>query len=269
MNAAGRTCLQILMLALAFMLAWLPGRAEKASGDYQFDLPAEAVIWDISGDYAWDTNDLSTRFTLNVDSAGRISGQGVSVLDDGVNQLQADVTYRGTIRSAGGITRVTMLSNIHGTGLVSNNIVSFIGTVRKNLEIDPLTGEMIGSANGKIVVTMPQVGTESEIIPLSEEIIALPANRDGGAQLALDIVPLANRYSGAATLQLAGGRTFPLALMGSYTTNTGVSSLSLKGGTNAPGVNFRLTATVTNSQLAIRSLTGRVLGQNVAWSPLR
>ena len=118
--------------------------AAMPAGDYDVDFNGPIQLWDISGTYSENIEDVAADYTMNVDSRGRITGTGVGSYDDGIDSFNAAITLGGNITSAGTVTRVRLKMRLEGPAHVSGLDGFIVANFNYNLEIDPFTEVMVG-----------------------------------------------------------------------------------------------------------------------------
>jgi hypothetical protein len=240
--------------------------AEIPVGAHDFDV-ADIPVWDIAGTYDEEVEGLSTTYTITSDAGGKFTAVGSAVQDDAESHVEATFTFTGAMKSAGPLTRVTANWKMNGTVEVDGIVGTFTATIKQNLEIDPIDLQMIGTASGKIKITVPGEGSESLKLDPDTATIDLPDGMNGGWALSLDIANLENKHSGTGTVQLSNGDTYPLGLTGTYSAKTDLSKLTLKGtGLNA-ALSLKLATSSAAGQMTIQTLKGKLLGQSVISGP--
>ena len=255
----------LVAFAGAFCIAASPMcYAEIASGTYTKEFNGELNLWDISGSYTENLEDISLSYTLNMDPSGKFTGSGSFYYDVGWSgYLSGSFTVSGSVKSAGNVTRVSLLMNIGGDGNIEGYDATFTASVKEQLEIDTGTRQMLGSASGKLTVTVPGFGKKSASIPRSVASATLPAQADGNWSLTLDIVPSGTKYAGTATVDLSNGKSFDLTLSGNYSAKKDVSKLVLKGLDRTVPISLSLKALCSSTDMSVQSLKGKGLGQKL------
>lgn len=239
--------------------------AEIASGTYTKEFNGDLNLWDISGSYTEDLEDISLSYTLNMDPSGKFTGSGSFYYDAGWSgYLSGSFTVSGSVKSAGNVTRVGLLMKIGGDGNIEGYDATFTASVKEQLEIDTSTRQMLGSASGRLTVALPDFGKKKSVsIPRSEASTILPAQADGNWSLTLDIVPSGTKYTGSATVDLSTGKSFDLTLSGNYSAKKDVSKLVLKSLDRTIPISLNLQALCTSTDMSVQSLKGKGLGQKL------
>jgi hypothetical protein len=251
-----------ILSALCFFASFGNARADQASGSYTQDFSGLIYLWDVSGTYDESLSDIQVNYTLNMDADGKITGDGTFSFVDGPDNLNGTFTVTGTVKSSGGVGRVTLNLLLNGTGTLSGYPVIATAKASEKLEIDPVGGEMIGTSGGSVKVTIPSLGrSQSVSIPRSVETVDLPPEVDGAWNLVLNPVQVGTSYTGTAQLQLSNGKVFDLNLTGAYSAKKDTSKLSLKG--LVKSMSLSLVTSTTGAAMDIQSLKGSALGQKV------
>lgn len=267
------TLFKIKLTAIILLTAGsLSLRADSISGSYSNDCTALIKLWDLSGSYDSTNEDQGQtevdKIVLTMDATGAISGTGhfdiVDVADD--TTLSADFTATGKVSSAGTVTRVKLTFVAPaGTGNVQGRDVTFQAKLNENLEIDDNSRMLVGTSSGKVKVTVPSLGvTKSKPVPSSPTSENLPDEVDGGWGLSLTTsADDKNKYSGGSALTLSNGKTFDLAVSGSYSSKTDQSKIALKSTDKTAPIALNLVEQNLGSSLSILSLKGKALGQKL------
>jgi hypothetical protein len=256
-----------LLLGTVLCLGAITAQSEVASGDYSLSFDGNVAIWDISGSYSEDLDDMAMHFTINVDPTGKFAGTGYVDYQIGWDSLYADLTFSGTIKSAGNVVRVGMTMKMDGSGHVEGYDVKFKATAKETLEIDTASQYMVGTISGKVSVEVPGVGKASQPIPTTTMETRLPEDMDGGWDLTLHVAPTGTKYAGTAAVELSNERVIPFALSGAYSAKKNSTKLSLKGIDLNRCMSLSLAAAVTNAQFRVQSGKGKVLGQSITLQP--
>lgn len=262
--------LKRMIVSLGALLAFaLPAaHADLATGTYSYTFTNDIPLWDISGTYNEVVGPVEVNYTINMDGAGKLLGQGDFTYDSGEGDtLSGNIGVSGTVKSASGVTRVTYTTKLVGDGYISGYYVTFTAQLKEKLEINRDGGVMIGSANGKMTVAVPELHKKgSAPIPLAENQVNLPPEADGNWNLSLNVATNGLKYTGTALVQLSNGRSIDLSLTGSYSAKTDLSKVSLKTLKTVPpgpSMNLNLVASFEEVEMAIQSLKGKVLGQSL------
>jgi hypothetical protein len=252
----------VMALAAGLVLGPAAVNAEMPSGEYNFDL-AETPVWDISGTYNEEVEDLTTTYTITTEPGGKFLGVGTAVQDDFESHVEASFTFTGAMKSAGAVTRVAANWKMNGTVEVDGITGTFTASIKQNLEIDPNSHQMVGIVTGKIKVTVPGEGSQSVKLDPGPAFIELPEDMNGGWTLALDITNVETKHSGSASVQLSNGDEFQFGLTGNYSSKTDLSKISLKGTGLNSALNLKLATSVVGGQMTIRTMKGKLFGQTV------
>lgn len=245
--------------------------AEIASGQYSASFAGDVNLWDISGSYSnsFDLGDgeaLLYNYTLVLDPNGKISGNGSADFDFGSYgmNLNMALSFNGIVSSARGVTRVNLNMRMRGSGNVQGYDCTLTATMAQKLEIDPTNLVMVGTAGGRVGVSVRGIGSRAATLPKSEVYTPLPTGMDGTWNVTVNVTTNRNRYSGSASVMLGNGESFPFTASGTYMPRTDLSRLTLRGvAAINRAMSLSLSACCTNSQMNLKSLSGRALGQSL------
>jgi len=243
----------------------LPLQAEIASGDYSVPFNGNVNVWDLSGATSQELGNIQLDYSLNTDAAGKLTGAGhfyYSDYDSG-DQISGSLSFNGTVRSAGSVVRVSLNIKMNGEGQVQGYYATLKATMKENLEIDELDRQLIGTARGKLTVSVAGLGKHTGSIPEIDVQAPVDPDMTGGWDLSLNLSTNRTKYSGTGAILLSNGRSFPLAASGSYSAKTDLSKLSLKGMDLNRAISLSLVTSGTNGQMVVGKLGGKVLGQKL------
>jgi hypothetical protein len=240
------------LLGLLFLF---PGSvlAEAPSGHYQNQFTAQPGLWDISGSYSDTAND---NITIVQDDKGKITGQASLSESDGVTTLTMTGPVTGSIKTTGGVPRVSVTMKLSGTASQGTLSVRVTANVQFALGIDPANGELTGTFKTKICVKARGGGCQSGTGPQQFD---LPDDMDGTWDLVSDIQNTNNKLTGSAAAALSNGRTLPLTLKGQYASKNDLTNLNLKGSAGT----VTIQANAVPAALVLKKMTAKLLGQIV------
>jgi hypothetical protein len=256
------------IFALSFLIAGsLAARAETISGTYSNDCGGLVKLWDLSGSYSENNGIESESFNLSMDAAGTVTGTGHFNLTDDADSiyLDGDFAIVGKVSSAGSATRVKLtFSGPSGTGTIQGYDATFVITLNESFEVDDSTRMLFGDSKGSLKITVPEFGKSHTLhVPSNPVSANLPDAVDGAWGLSMTAGPNGTKYNGDCNINLSNGRTFPLAVTGTYSSKTDLSKITLKStGSSAP-MTLSLVGQSFSQNLSIRSLKGKLLGQSV------
>jgi hypothetical protein len=250
-------------LAMAISLAWgLSALADQIpAGTYTNLFNGTASLYDISGAYQQNVSGLSFDCALAMDTKGKVTGQASAVLgdltSDGVGG-NIDTSFNGTVRSVKDATQVKLTVKMKGSISAGGTTVKFAANIKEDMSIQSGSQVMSGTASGSVTASVSGHGSKTVKIPSTPISLALPPNETGAWNLTLNLAPDGKKYSGVATATMAGGTSYPLTVVGSYSDKSGASKLTLKGD---QGMTLTLAAGFQNGQLQLQGLKGKALGQ--------
>lgn len=262
------TCAIIAALAAMFSMA----RADTASGSYTMSFADTTSLWDVSGTYTQDIGGLSVDYTLSVDPGGKITGYGSAYFGmGGYGSIDIDFDFAGTVKSSGGITRVSMNWKMSGTGSISGYAFKFGATIKSNFEIDQAACTMVGTMSGKITVSMSGYGSQSETIPTTTVELYLPDEMNGTWDLGMDLTTIGNKTTGTGQVVLSNGSVYDMTASGSYKASTDRTKLSFKGLPANRAMSVATEATFHVDPGSVRDvrcaiLKGKALGQSLVYT---
>ncbi len=254
---------QIALLAAVLVCVASAVHAGVASGDYTLSFGTNVSLWDFSGSYTDYLGNVPLEYTIAMDPSGKFTGSGAGTFSDDPDYLNFTVSLRGTTRTAGNVVRVSLSLKMSGSGQVEGHDATFSATARENLELDPGSLQLIGTAKGRATVAVAGMGKHSASIPPADVESAIPPDMVGTWDLTLNVSTNGTKYNGSAAATLSSGRSFPLLVTGSYTAKSDTSKLALKGAGLNRAINLALSASVTNAQMTLRKFNGKALGQTL------
>jgi hypothetical protein len=250
-------------LAIASPLVWgLAASAEQIpAGTYTNQFYGTAALYDVSGAYHQSISGLTLDCTLNMDSKGKVNGQGAVTFSNftsyGVSGNMA-AALNGAVKSVNNVARVRLSIRMKGSISVEDFTVKFSGNLKDDMKIDLGSRQMSGIVSGSVAASVPGYGKMTTKLPATPIQLDLPPDETGAWDLALDLVPDGNKYSGTATATLAAGNSYPLTVTGTYSQKSGISKLTLKG---QQAMTLTLVVGIQNGQIQFQSLKGKALGQ--------
>jgi len=239
-----------------------------ASGDYTFDFNGAFPVWDVSGSYSGNIgSDFDVDYSVTVESSGKFTGAGTVSRDDGSgNVLTGSATVSGRLTNSGTLTRVALTVQVSGAGTAKfgpiKRAVTFAGTVKLAAEIDAAGGELFltgGSAGIRLTDKATGIKISQTFAFPAGASFSLPPDVTGDWNLAMNLAPEGNKYSGTATVRSSTGATLDLTAAGSYSPVTGSSKLKLNGG----GCSLSLVVLTSGTDLNIQSMKGKLFGQHL------
>lgn len=262
------TIRKITLALVAALAAICPlARADIASGTYTMEFDGNVTLWDVSGSYSEDIGGISVDYTLSVDPAGKITGYGSANYYGGYGiDIDMNFNFTGTVKTIGAITRVSMTMTMKGKGAVQGYTFSFSASIKEALEIDADAQNMVGTTSGKISVSVKGVGGASQVIPKTEVTIDLPYDMDGSWDLGVNVTANKTKLTGTGRITLSNGSVYDFSVNGTYTPKTDVSKLTLKGMPANKAMNASIVANCGNSQMNVKTLKVKALGQTIAYT---
>lgn len=253
------------LVAVLMIGTALPLQAEMASGDYSVAFNGNVNVWDLSGTASQELGNILLDYSLNTDASGKLTGGGhfyYSDYDSG-DQISGTLSFSGTVRSSGNLTRVNLNIKMNGEGQVQGSYATLSARMKENLEIDELDRQLIGTASGKVTVGVAGLGRHTGSVPPIEVESPIDPDMTGSWDLSVNLSTNRSKYSGTAAILLSNGRSFPLAASGSYAAKTDLSKLSLKGFALNRAINLSLTTSTADGQMTVGKLSGKILGQKL------
>ncbi len=251
------------MAAGALALTLVGAQAGVGAGTYTVDMAGVDELWDVSGHYHQDLEDMSLDYTLNMDPSGKFTGYGdatVSGFSGYHVHLDINFTLNGTLKSSGNTVKVDMTMKLSGSGTVQGYAVTFSGKISESMALNMLTRQLVGTASGSMTVAVPSERVrETAKIPKMVVDTSLPYNMDGTWDLTLSPTVNKNKYSGTAQATLSNGRVVGMTMTGTHTPKTDISKLTLKG----TGASLNLSTIFSQYGPVIKTLSGKALGQNL------
>jgi hypothetical protein len=228
-------------------------RAESPSGHYENQFTAQSGLWDLSGTY---NENPQNQFTIVQDDKGKITGQASLFETDGSMSITMAGPVVGSIKTTGGVPRVSVTLKLTGTASDGFASVPVTANVQFNLGIDPANSELTGTFKTKACVKARGAGCQSANGPQQFD---LPVDADGIWHLVMDIQNTNDKLAGTASAVLSNGRTLPLGVKGQYVSKGDLTNLNLKGG----AATVTVQANAVPGALVLKKMTAKLLGQTV------
>ncbi len=239
--------------------------AQPLSGELDLDVTA-APVYDLSGPWTFNQNligvgdqptPLSFGMSLDISPNGKLFADGVTMVVIGNDWVAANFRARGS--SSGGGTkpsRLTLTVTLTGEDTISGVLTKFKINANYTLDVAVGGGSMIGKASGS--ASLGKLGNAS--FRDKNYSIGIPRDTGGNWQAHASLLPL-NKISGSGYVQLPdpSGINLPGEITGSYSKNSGVSTLNFKGVGSGKGTKVRIRATPG----ALVEIDGVILGQKV------
>lgn len=256
-----------LMLVAAVVALGSDARADIGSGSYVVEFDGNVTLWDISGTYSEDLGGLAVDYTLSVDPSGKITGYG-SASYAAAYGIGFDTTFNltGTVSTAGSVTRVTLNMTLKGSGQFNGSTVHFGASIRQNLEIDPETSTVVGTAGGNVSLSVTGFGGFGQKIPTTEVSLDLPSDMDGTWDLTVDTHTSGTKITGTGRITLSNGSVCGFTLTGTYAAKTDLSKIAIKGLPDNKAVSANLVAEFSKAGMTVTSLKGKALGQTITYT---
>lgn len=241
---------------LLWLLVVVPAsvRAESPSGHYENQFTAQPGLWDISGTYS---ENPQNQFTIVQDDKGKITGQASLFETDGSTSITMAGPVVGSIKTTGGVPRVSVTLKLTGTASDGFASVGVTANVQFTLGIDPANSELTGTFKTKACIKAHGAGCQSANGPQQFD---LPQDADGTWRLVMDMQNSNGKLAGTASAVLSNGRTLPLSLKGQYASKNDVTKLNLKGGSAAT---VTIQANAVPGALVLQKMTAKLLGQTI------
>jgi hypothetical protein len=224
-------------LALPLLVLSLQsGLAQAPSGIVNFSFNSSSTaVYDLSGIYELDQDIIGsggtatplaiTGMPLTHTHSGHLQGSGWITVTIGDSAVAAFYNASGRVSGgAGNPARVHLTVRLHGKDTVAGILTGFSISVSYDLEVDPATMSLLGSARGHASFTKFPGGS----VTSDSMAVPLPAGVDGTWSAQLDVVPLGHLV-GTGEIVLSNGRILPVRLSGSFSGTTGLSKVHLSG----------------------------------------
>ena len=245
----------VIRIVLLWLLLLFPAsvRAGAPSGHYENQFTAQSELWDLSGSYSDGPND---NITVVQDDKGKLTGQvSLSGTDGSISIVMAGPVV-GSIKTTGGVPRVSITMKLTGTGSDGSTTVRVTMNVQFALGIDAVTRELAGTFKTKVCVKARGAGCQSTT---GAQQFDLPDDMDGIWDLVMEIQNTNAKLTGSASAGLSNGRTLPLSLKGQYSAKNDVTKLNLKGSAGTATIQ----ANAVPAALLLQKMTAKLLGQTV------
>ncbi len=237
-------------------------QAIMGSGTYTTNVTSKH-LWDATGTYQQDFEDVAFNYTLAMDAAGKMTGNGqiyVKQLGGHTVGQYLDITVAGVVQGMGSQVKVTMNFAMNDSAVVEGHNTLFVGKMTENLVLDQSTLFLNGTAAGTMTVTIPDQKFKKGF-KLSEDVSdPLPSQLHGNWKLTLKPVANGSKYGGTAEVTLASGKTISLPITGTYVAKTDRSQLVIKNGPNQLNISAVFSA---GGKWVIQSMSGKLFNQAV------
>jgi hypothetical protein len=192
------------------------------------------------------------------DSRGVLRGSGGTLVQIGDDVVAA--AYRANGRVSGGgnnSIQVFLAVTMRGEDVIGGVLTRFSVSVAYHLTFNPDTASLEGSSRGK--VTIARDGTSR--IASDDISTGIPSGGDGSWTLNVTAVPL-NKMVGSSQIIISGGRPVNAVVSGHFDPDT-VSVARLVGINGDRGSASTISFTVTDDEVVLETIQGRILGQRV------
>lgn len=261
-NKFGKNILLILVAAL-----FLPIQGAFAEMYfYTFDFDDDLYIWDLTGSYSeplLGTGNLN--FDLTQDDKGKLTGGGSADFDAEGYHFEMDFTITGTITEKyichrGNIATLKMSLKFKGTADDGDDIYNFTGseTIKGDADVD--SGTFVCTVKGRISIR----GVGSERIGPTTTEVAIPSYMNGSSTLIIDAASdpkKSTKLLGDGSLILSNGKTITFSVKGKYDPKD-IRDLCTFNLTSTNVKGSKLAITIWHNTGSVKSLNGKVLGQN-------
>jgi len=190
------------------------------------------------------------------DSRGVLRGSGATLVQIGDDVVAGAFRANGRVSGGGDNLRVFLAVNIRGEDFISGVLTRFSISVAYHLTFNPDTASLEGSSRGK--VSLSRSGTSR--IASDEISVGLPSG-DGSWTLNVTAVPL-NKMVGSSQIVLSGGRPVNAVISGHFEPDA-VSVAHMVGTDGDRGSSGTFSFTVTEEEVVLETIQGRILGQRV------
>jgi len=262
--------------------------AAPTPGLYPYSFAGAQSVWDLSGGLpqtqglrgpnarklTWHTagsllqgvlSNMSADINITQGANGAIKGSGSADYSSNAGDVTMSFTVSGTVaNNKAGVATVALKEGFQGTVTDANGKrYKLTGTMNYGLTIDQNTLTMYGPETGNVCAggqceTFQQLnGGQPQVVSMN--IPDYTMNGSWDLDLTVQSVK-GTKVVVAATVTLSNGRTLTMTGVGAYTPKTDLTKVTLAGSTlDSKGT--QLTLTVQGSDLAIVSMTGKLLGQ--------
>jgi len=238
--------------------------AQAPSGNVTFTFDNDAAqVWDLSGVLNLQQTMGPTEVPLNLavqvthDGRGRLTGEGVTLVNVGNDFPAATYSVRGHVSGGGNSpVRAVFTVKIRGEDTITGVFTRFQITISYNLVADAVEGAFVGRARGSAVFS--NLSSSS----INSEARFSLGTSTGAWTVDMNILPF-KRLAGSATITLASGHVLPMHLGGSYSTRTALARVRLTGINEAKGSAVNLNFISSEEGIEVDTLRGKILGQTV------
>jgi hypothetical protein len=192
------------------------------------------------------------------DSRGVLRGSGGTLVQIGDDVVGAAFRANGRVSGGGdNPVQVFLAVTMRGEDLIGGVLTRFSISVAYRLTFNPETASLEGSSRGK--VSLLRVGTSR--IASDKISTGLPSGGDGSWSMNVTAVPL-NKMVGSSQIIISGGRPVNAVVSGRFDPDT-VSVARLVGINGDRGSAGTFSFTVTDEEVVLETIQGRILGQRV------
>jgi len=191
------------------------------------------------------------------DSRGVLRGSGGTLVQIGDDVVAAAYRANGRVSGGGNNVQVFLAVTMRGEDVIGGVLTRFSISVAYHLTFNPETATLEGSSRGKVSLVHGGVNR----IASDEISTGLPSGGDGSWTLNVTAVPL-NKMVGTSQIIISGGRPVNAVVSGHFDPDT-VSVARLVGINGDRGSAGTFSFTVTDDEVVLETIHGRILGQRV------
>jgi hypothetical protein len=225
---------RVLISAIAALVSWTRANGQAPSGLLEYALgPRQGLaLWNFSGAYSVP---YYNNLQLHEDAKGKLTAAIET-------QGWTNVALLGTVTGSGSRLRMQLRSTATFPDYLPQLNLASMRKDNLSLKFDADAGTLTGidhisQTTAQYQMVCPNSFWECDHWELVHRtystneavVIAVPEATDGNWKLELNIVPLGNKLSGAASVTFSSGERFDFQLFGHYAPKTQKTMLLLKG----------------------------------------
>lgn len=240
------------------IFAALLGAAPHADAKaYTNEFPAEASIWDVSGEYSETFEGEDFGYTVSQDGKGKFSGYGYISYSEGGYSVEMDMTVKGWIKAKSGVYLINQKLLMKGEVSYEGESYRFNASMTMKAEIDTVAKEMHGT------ITINVAGykeTESFYAEIAD------SDMDGSVIVVTYIDDEGGKLIGTSDIELSNGRIVSCTVKAKESKKDDSLKIKAKGDREDAGSKGSKLVLELNSEGELTGIKGKVCGQKLKWA---
>ncbi len=257
-NRTTKRLFRIAISSFAVLTLFLCQSLYAAPDVYDFNLPGDCYIWDVSGSYTDDAIGCTIDYDIAQDAKGKLTGSGsafCTVHESGYDiDIDMDFTIKGSVKQKNGVCKVTMNLKFTGTAVIPG-YDSF--PFKANEKVTAVVDSDATIIDGDVKACVSMMGYRAcDTVAFSADIP--DDDMDGSSSLHFEAELDGKKLTGEGTLTLSNEEECDFTVKGKHNEKKLQSIFSLKGTGSAKGCKLNVKI---NGSGEVDSIKGKVLGQ--------